>query len=478
MGHVLAEGLQRIEGVRRHGRALFAGVAWIACVGCVVTAGPAVAAASAPVVATDGAHASGATSAVVDGNVDPEGQSTTLRVDYGPAGGVWCVSGGAQGAPLAGTTPETIGSLNGMISEVTVTVEGLTASTEYCAELVATNATGSTSGGQRTFTTTPQAASAPVVATDGAHASGATSAVVDGNVDPEGQSTTLRVDYGPAGGVWCVSGGAQGAPLAGTTPETIGSLNGMISEVTVTVEGLTASTEYCAELVATNATGSTSGGQRTFTTTPQAASAPVVATDGAHASGATSAVVDGNVDPEGQSTTLRVDYGPAGGVWCVSGGAQGAPLAGTTPETIGSLNGMISEVTVTVEGLTASTEYCAELVATNATGSTSGGQRTFTTTPQAVGTGTTPLSSSLTGSATTPFEDLLEVLALRPSSSASSSTASVRAQEARAARKLARALKACHRWPKSRQALCARHARRSYHAAIEAATSHANGHAG
>ena len=233
--------------------------------------------AAGPIVATDGVHATGATTASVSGNADPEGQSTTLHADYGPAGGLWCTSDGKEGTPSE-TAPENLGSGNVMYSEIVVGLEGLTPGSEYCVELVATNASGTTLGGQRQFTTPARAASPPTVATDGVHATGATTASVSGNADPEGQSTTLHADYGPAGGLWCTSDGKEGTPSE-TAPENLGSGNVMYSEIVVGLEGLTPGSEYCVELVATNASGTTLGGQRQFTTPARAASPPTVATE-------------------------------------------------------------------------------------------------------------------------------------------------------------------------------------------------------
>jgi hypothetical protein len=67
----------------------------------------------------------------------------------------------------------------------------------------------------------------------------------------------------------------EGKPAAETAPQDIGSGNGMLSEILVALEGLSAGSEYCAELVASNASGTSYGGQVRFTTSAALQSAIV-----------------------------------------------------------------------------------------------------------------------------------------------------------------------------------------------------------
>jgi hypothetical protein len=113
--------------------------------------------------------------------------------------------------------------------------------------------------------TTP---SPPIVATDGAKATGPRSATVDGNADPEGQETQLHADYAVASEPWCTSAGAEGTPVE-TAPQELGSGSVMISEIGVPLAELIPASEYCAELVASNATGTSHGGQVRFMTPPE-----------------------------------------------------------------------------------------------------------------------------------------------------------------------------------------------------------------
>ena len=115
--------------------------------------------------------------------------------------------------------------------------------------------------------TTPPPPEPPGVATAGASATGPTTAIVDGSVEPNGEATTVHADYALASEPWCASHGAEGAPSA-TAPTELGVLHGVVSEVVVKLEDLTPNRGYCAELVAQNETGAAFGAQVSFTTPP------------------------------------------------------------------------------------------------------------------------------------------------------------------------------------------------------------------
>ena len=153
---------------------------------------------------------------------------------------------------------------------------GLIITIGSCAALmlpqVATAESG-VAGHQTNVKPSGQTTSRPAVATDGAHATSATAANIEGNADPEGQLTTLHAGYALATARWCTSHGAKGKP-ATTRPRTLGSSRAMFSEIVVKVTGLTPASEYCAELVAKNPSGTSHGGQVRFvtlTTTAQGA---------------------------------------------------------------------------------------------------------------------------------------------------------------------------------------------------------------
>ena len=85
--------------------------------------------------------------------------------------------------------------------------------------------------------------------------------------------------------------------------------------MTVALTGLSGGTRYCARLVASNGSASTYGGQRSFT-----AGAPSASTYSPTVTVATTASVRGSVNPAGQTTTYKVEYGLASSDWCTSDG--------------------------------------------------------------------------------------------------------------------------------------------------------------
>lgn len=100
------------------------------------------AAASPPAVSTGSATAVGATSAILTGSINSQGQTTSYFFQYGPTR-----SYGAQSAVADA------GSLNQSI-RVGLPVTGLTPLTTYHYRLIAINGTGAGTGGDHTFTTT------------------------------------------------------------------------------------------------------------------------------------------------------------------------------------------------------------------------------------------------------------------------------------------------------------------------------------
>jgi hypothetical protein len=120
-------------------------------------------------------------------------------------------------------------------------------------------------GGSLASVASAQASSPPRVGTVGVEVTGATTAVVGGFADAEGQSTMIHADYALAGEPWCVSEGKEGMPSE-TAPEDLGSAYGIEDEISVRLEGLLPASEYCVELVVTNASGTAHGRQRRFTT--------------------------------------------------------------------------------------------------------------------------------------------------------------------------------------------------------------------
>src|SRR5437868_12545172 len=135
------------------------------------------AAASAPTVTTGPAQSLTTTSATVTGTVNPNGQSTTSSIQFGTTTGY-----GMQ------TSPRSVGS-GSTDQNVSADLTGLRPGTTYHYRVIATNASGTTVGEDRTFTTPgspPRPSPPPTATTGGATAVGRHGATVHGAVTPRG----------------------------------------------------------------------------------------------------------------------------------------------------------------------------------------------------------------------------------------------------------------------------------------------------
>ena len=124
------------------------------------------------------------------------------------------------------------------------------------------------------------------------------------------------------------------------------------------------------------------------------AQAPAVTTGSASGVTSTGATLNGTVNPEGADTTYQFQYGTS---------TSYGSVTPASPASAGSGTGTISE-SANLSGLSASTTYDYRLVATNATGTTDGGNQTFTTP-----------ATTTTGNAFTPVGGLIQGASLTPS---------------------------------------------------------------
>jgi hypothetical protein len=322
-----------------------------------------------PVVFSSEVTPTGATTETIGGQIDPVGQTTEYHLTYGLGSSTWCTSGGSSGSAEHSTSTQTLGFTDAASHQVSVPLSGLTAGTEYCAAFVAANGSGAAANSdQLRFT-----AGVPEIFSSEVTPTGATTETIGGQIDPAGQTTTYHVAYGLATSEWCTSNGSSGSPEHSTSTQTLGFTDTTKHEVSISLSGLTAGIEYCEKLAATNGSGTSQSNQMTFT-----AGVPLVFTNEFRSTGTTTAEVSGEVNPAGQTTQYHVEYGLASSIWCRSGGSSGSPEHSTSAQTLGFTDGTSHTVSVSLSGLTAATEYCAELVATNVSGAVRGGQVTFT----------------------------------------------------------------------------------------------------
>jgi hypothetical protein len=203
-----------------------------------ILAASASAALTAPIVTTGTATTPTLTATTLSGTVNPVGQATTYRFDYGTT-----TSYGSQTA----ATSAGAGLLD---VPVTANLTSLTPATTYHFRLEATNTSGPTLGTDATFTT----AGAPVVETGAATGVTAASATLGGTVNPAGIAATYIFQYGTT----TAYGGTTTAQPAGS-----GTANVAAS---ATIGALAAGTTYHYRLVATNTNTTVNGADATFAT--------------------------------------------------------------------------------------------------------------------------------------------------------------------------------------------------------------------
>jgi hypothetical protein len=209
-----------------------------------VLAGPSLAA-GAPGATTGDASALTDTQASLAGTVNPQGELTSYAFQYGTTT--------AYGQQTA------LSSAGSGTADVPIRADlvGLTPGTTYHYRVIATNASGTTVGADRTFTTTgtaPAPPPAPSAMTGSASVTG-TSATLSGSVTPNGLATSTYFEFGETANY-----GQQ------TPPQGAGSGSSAVS-VSATLSGLRASTTYHYRLVAVGPQGALAiGADRTFTT--------------------------------------------------------------------------------------------------------------------------------------------------------------------------------------------------------------------
>jgi hypothetical protein len=200
---------------------------------------PATAAAQGPpTVTTEPADPVGATTATLNGTVDPNGAPALYHFEYGPTT--------AYGAA---TTPEAAGSGDAPLA-VQATIAGLSPARTYHVRLVANGVAGA----DRTFTTAPLPPAVPGISRLSAVDRTPTSARLTARVDANRSETSYHVEWGTT------------TRLGSRTPDaTIPARDGGVP-VSVPLAGLPAHTRIYWRVVATNAAGVKRSGTASFTT--------------------------------------------------------------------------------------------------------------------------------------------------------------------------------------------------------------------
>jgi hypothetical protein len=334
-----------------------------------VTSAPIAITQDSPSVTAPSYQSSSSTGGTLSATINPyaDSSSTTYEAVYAPSGSAWCTTDAAQGSATASpSSPVALGSSD----NVSVTLS-LTADTSYCAAIEATSDAGTTISSLVTLVQ-----GAPVLTNSGLTEVDPSDTTITASINPSGQSTSYYVAYDTAGSAFC--GGTSTTATYNTSTVTLKNADTTTTPIAVELStGISPKGSYCAQLISMNSSGKTDGPLLTFIQ-----QVPGATTTDAYSTGATTAVVEGTVNPDGLSTTYYVAYDQQGSDFCAgtepsdsttvdSPAAPGVTLSdstGTQPDS----------VTVDLTGLIGGTNYCFAIVAENSYGlSTNPGQGAF-----------------------------------------------------------------------------------------------------
>jgi phosphodiesterase/alkaline phosphatase D-like protein len=399
--------------------------------------------AEAPAVESESLSGVTAVDAKLEARVNPNYQATTYTFEYASAESVLVAGEGTKVA--GGSIPGGGGQL--VSSDLD---DALAPNTPYFYRVVASNATGTTAGASEEFKTLV----APTVSPGGVLEAMQTTATVTGTVNAEGgEGTTYHVAYVDQAGYEAAiaEDGAEYRRIdpsvnpyaaGGTSSEQEFAAGNSAVEVAgpVQLAELQPGTTYHYALVAADREGTTViGPDQTLTTTP--ATPPHVNTGGAEGVSQLSATLTGSVDTEELPTTSQFEFGVA-------------PYAGSViPAATVSSSGSTTILSVTFNGdLQPGTTYYYRAIASNADGTSTGTEQSFTT-------ASFPATSTLAAApALIPYSTVAEPTAKEAKEDNPSIT-----KPLTKAQKLTKALKTCKKdKSKSKRAICERRARKKY----------------
>lgn len=208
------------------------------------------------------------------------------------------------------------------------------------------------------FSGNPAHATVPTVTTNAATAVSTSGATLNGTVNPQNRTTTVSFDYGLTTG--------YGTTV--TLPTTLASGSGSTA-VSTAISGLTCNTTYHFRASGDNSSGTTNGGDLSFTTSACVPAVPNAVTVAASSVGSTGATLNGTVVANGATTAVSFDYGLT-----VSYGTNVA----ATPASL-TASYATNNVSTVLTGLTCGKTYHFRVNGVNSFGTDNGNDLTFTT---------------------------------------------------------------------------------------------------
>ncbi len=318
-----------------------------------------------PTVTTAAASQVERTSATFNGTIDPEGIASEYHYEYG------------LGNTYGSSTPDIDAGSGNTANAAPGPITGLTSNTTYHYRIAGSNASGSIVGEDQTLTT---AAAPPSVDGSPAFASSITpsGASLHASVNPQHSLSSFRIEYGTS------------TAYGSSSPEAGGEVGEQSTDqaVATTLTGLQPGTLYHFRVSAENGTeGPQTGADATFITAPAAPASAAEVTS-------RKATLSGTIDPHGTATTYHFNYGPST--------AYGA----RTPELDGGSGNGEQTVAEHIAGLSPSSTYHVQVVATSNGITRSGADGSFTTAPAPSATVADPIavttsSAMLQGAANT-----------------------------------------------------------------------------
>jgi phosphodiesterase/alkaline phosphatase D-like protein len=306
---------------------------------------------SAPSVQTGSGSTTSNSTAAVTGSVVPNGDTTTYWYDYGET-----TAFGFQ------NDKQSIGSGYTPIATPAY-ITGLKANALYYFRLNANNRFATVNGATYSFQTNsnpPPVGSIPIVHTTSASNISRTTADLNGQLNPNGSTTTYWFEYGKTTSLGNVK-----------TLQTQDSGTTLVS-VSLSLSGLDPLTQYYFRLNAQNQYGTTIGTTLSFMTGgPANPKQPSVTTTSATNITTSGAHLTGRINPNGAETTYWFEYSSDSLLGTLIGN-------GTSPLTVGVGNNT-TNVESAITGLKNNTKYFYHLVGRNAAGTVYGNIISFTT---------------------------------------------------------------------------------------------------